>query len=172
MSNDASIIQPFGSLVSSRLGLAEQTRHKSVGALNRLLAHTMALRDLYKKCHWQTSGPTFYELHLLFDKVAEETDEYVDLIAERIVQLGGFAEGTLAVAAKRTSLKEYPLSLISGREHADYLSKAIAAAGKQVRAAIDSTAEIGDTGTADVLTEISRGLDKSLWMVESHLQEK
>ena len=152
--------------------LPETKRSKVVELLAHRLADVTDLRLQAKQAHWNVKGPSFYELHLLFDKVAEETDEYVDLIAERIVQLGGFAEGTLAVAAKRTSLKEYPLSLVSGREHVDYLSKAIAAAGKQVRAAIDSTSEIGDTGTADVLTEISRGLDKNLWMVESHLQEK
>src|SRR4029077_20758754 len=67
MSNEESIIQPFGSLVASRLGLSEQVRHTSVASLNRLLAHTMAMRDLYEKAHWQASGATFYELHLLFD---------------------------------------------------------------------------------------------------------
>ena len=80
MSNDESIIQPFGSLVASRLGLSEQVRHKSVAALNRLLAHTMAMRDLYKKAHWQTSGATFYELHLLFDKHYGEQVELLSLI--------------------------------------------------------------------------------------------
>ena len=152
--------------------LPETKRSKVVELLAHRLADVTDLRLQAKQAHWNVKGPSFYELHLLFDKVAEETDEYVDLIAERIVQLGGFAEGTVKVAAKRTSLKEYPLSLVGGREHADYLSNAICATGKQVRAAIDATAEIGDADTADVLTEISRGLDKNLWMVEAHLQEK
>src|SRR5215471_735224 len=91
MSKEESIVQAFGSLQASRLGLSEQVRHASVAALNRLLAHTMALRDLYKKSHWQAAGATFYELHLLFDKHYEEQVVLMDAIAERIQALGGVA---------------------------------------------------------------------------------
>jgi DNA-binding ferritin-like protein (oxidative damage protectant) len=83
------VVQAFGTLGVSRIGLAEAVRAKSVAALNRLLAHTMAMRDLYKKAHWQTSGPSFYELHLLFDKHYEEQLEIVDALAERVQTLGG-----------------------------------------------------------------------------------
>src|ERR1700740_1914266 len=103
MSNEESVIQPFGSLVASRLGLSEQVRHKSVAALNRLLAHTMAMRDLYKKAHWQTSGATFYELHLLFDKHYGEQVELMDSIAERVQTLGGV---TLALAQEAAEAGE------------------------------------------------------------------
>ena len=95
MSKEEQVIQAFGSLAASRLGLSEQVRHQSVAALNRLLAHTMAMRDLYKKSHWQTSGATFYELHLLFDKHYGEQVEIMDTLAERVQTLGGV---TLALA--------------------------------------------------------------------------
>src|SRR5215510_14183650 len=88
---DDEIVQAFGTLESSRLGLDQAVRAKSVAALNRLVAHTMALRDLYKKAHWQTSGATFYGLHLLFDKHHGEQLELMDALAERVQTLGGVA---------------------------------------------------------------------------------
>jgi starvation-inducible DNA-binding protein len=88
---DGAIIQAYGTLGSSRLGLGEAVRAKSIGALNRLVAHSMALRDLYKKAHWQTSGATFYGLHLMFDKHYGEQLELVDALAERVQTLGGVA---------------------------------------------------------------------------------
>jgi starvation-inducible DNA-binding protein len=91
------IVQAYGTLGPSRLGLEEAVRLKSVGALNRLVAHTMALRDLYKKAHWQTSGATFYGLHLLFDKHHGEQLEITDALAERVQTLGGV---TLAPGAR------------------------------------------------------------------------
>lgn len=92
----------------------------------------------------------------------------MDLIAERAVQLGGTAEGTIQVAAQRTELKEYPLHLSKQQDHVAALSAALAAYGKRVRHAIDQTDDLGDKDTADIFTEISRGTDKYLWMVESH----
>src|SRR5215472_1553583 len=112
MSNEESVIQPFGSLVASRLGLSEQVRHKSVAALNRLLAHTMAMRDLYKKAHWQTSGATFYELHLLFDKHYNEQVELMDSLAERVQTLGGVALALAHEVVQETRIARAP----AGRE--------------------------------------------------------
>lgn len=149
---------------------------KKRSSITELLSHRLAdVTDLMlqaKQAHWNVRGPNFFALHELFDKIAEETEEYVDSIAERIIQLGGFAEGTAVVVAKRSSLKEYPLSLVKGRDHCEYLSTALSATGKHIRAAINATTEIGDADTADILTEISRGLDKWLWMVEVHLDER
>jgi starvation-inducible DNA-binding protein len=85
------VVQAFGALAPVRLGLPDEVRHHSVATLNRLLAHTMALRDLYKKSHWQTSGPNFYELHLLFDKHYDEQAQIMDALAERVQTLGGVA---------------------------------------------------------------------------------
>ena len=94
----------------------------------------------------------------------------MDLLAERVVQRGGTAEGTIQVAAKRTELKEYPLHISGGeRDHIDALSSALAAYGNSARCAIDQTDELGDKDTADIVTEISRGVDKYLWFVEAHV---
>jgi starvation-inducible DNA-binding protein len=90
-SESEATVQAFGNLIPVRIGLAESTRHHSVAGLNRLLAHTTALRDLYKKAHWQTSGATFYELHLLFDKHHDAQSELMDALAERVQTLGGVA---------------------------------------------------------------------------------
>ena len=88
---------------------------------------------------------------------------------ERVVQLGGTAEGTIQVAAKRTELKIYPLHISGERDHIDALSSALAAYGKNARCAIDQTDELGDKDTADIVTEISRAVDKYLWFVEAHV---
>ena len=111
---DDPIIQSFGSLEAVRIGLSPQVRARSVAALNRLLAHTTALRDLYKKAHWQTSGPTFYELHLLFDKHYEVQAELMDTLAERVQTLGGLAISLPLDVAEETRLARGP----RGREDA------------------------------------------------------
>ena len=95
----------------------------------------------------------------------------MDDIAERAVQLGGVAEGTARMVAKRSSLREYPANATGGHSHVDALSTALAAFGTAARKAIDQANELGDLDTADVLTEVSRGIDKWLWMVEAHLHQ-
>jgi starvation-inducible DNA-binding protein len=138
--------------------------------LNERLADLIDLGLQAKQAHWNVKGPNFIALHELFDDIAEEIEEYVDTTAERLVALGGTAEGTVAAVAGRTKLPAYPLHLSAGREHVEAFSTALAAAGKLVRASIDRAAEIGDADTADLFTGVSRGLDKSLWFVEAHLQ--
>jgi starvation-inducible DNA-binding protein len=97
-------------------------------------------------------------------------EDYVDDIAERAVQLGGVAEGTARMVAKRSSLAEYPANAVDGRSHVQALSSALAAFGKTARKAIEQANDLGDLGTADLFTEVSRGIDKWLWFVEAHLQ--
>ena len=99
----------------------------------------------------------------------EDIEDYVDLIAERAVQLGGAVEGTARSVAKRSTLAEYPSKISSGRQHVDALSSVLAAFGKAVRAAIEESDRAGDADTNDIFVEISRGVDKWLWMVEAHL---
>jgi len=111
-------------------------------------------------------------LHELFDKVAEALEEFADEIAERAVELGGITMGTVQVVAKRSKLDEYPLSISSGWEHVAALSNALAKFGATARAAIDTAAKAGDAGTTDLFTDVSRGLDRLLWMVEAHSQTK
>jgi starvation-inducible DNA-binding protein len=149
--------------------LPEEMRKQVVEILAGRLADCADLQLQAKQAHWNVKGPSFIALHELFDKVADTAEEGVDLIAERIVQLGGIAEGTARVAAQRSSLVEYPLKISAGKDHVDALSNALAAFGKLVRSAIDQTAELGDVDTSDLFTEVSRAIDKQLWFVEAHL---
>ena len=114
-------------------------------------------------------GPSFIALHELFDKINEDVEDYVDDLAERVVQLGGTAHGTARQVAKRSTLPEYP-AVSAGQDHVDALSTALVAFGKLARAGIDQADELDDKDTADIFTEISRGIDKWLWFVEAHLQ--
>ena len=150
--------------------LPEAARIKVIELLNARLADCKDLQTQTKQAHWNVKGPNFIGLHELFDKINEEIDEYVDEIAERAVQLGGVAEGTARVVAKRSTLPEYPLNIADGRAHVDALSSALAAFGKVARKAIDESNDLGDLDTADLFTEVSRGIDKWLWFVEAHLQ--
>lgn len=150
--------------------LPAELRTKMVSILNARLADSIDLQTQSKQAHWNVKGPDFIALHELFDKVNEDVEEYVDLLAERAVQLGGVAEGTLQSVVKATQLKEYGAKGGSGHEHVQALSSALAAYGQRVREAIDLTDKAGDKDTADIFTEISRGTDKWLWFVEAHLQ--
>jgi len=149
--------------------LPEKTRHEVVAILNARLADSIDLMHQAKQAHWNVKGPSFIALHKLFDEVVEAAGEHTDLMAERVVQLGGVAEGTVRVAAKRSTLKDYALDISAERDHVEALSSALAALGKSVRHAIDQADELGDKDTADLFTEISRAIDKYLWFVEAHL---
>lgn len=140
--------------------------------LNLRLASAVDLQMQMKQAHWNVKGPGFIGLHELFDKVDEAVEAYVDSIAERIVQLGGIAEGTIRVAAARTRLAEYPLALADGMAHVEAVARALATFGEQARTSIDQAAAMQDADTADLFTEISRGIDKWLWFVEAHSQAK
>jgi starvation-inducible DNA-binding protein len=150
--------------------IPEANRSKLVELLNARLADAIDLQTQSKQAHWNVKGPTFIALHKLFDEVNEDVEEYVDLIAERAVQLGGVAEGTARSVAKRSTLPEYSAKGSSGRDHVDALSSALSTFGKSAREAIDKSSELRDADSADIFTEISRGVDKWLWMVEAHLE--
>lgn len=150
--------------------LPEKIRIQISGLLQSHLAHSLDLKTQAKQAHWNVKGPDFIALHKLFDEISSASEEYTDLIAERIVQLGAIAEGTLRVAAKRTELPEYPLNISTGTQHVTALAHTLATYGESVRRAIDSADELNDRDSADILTEISRGVDKYLWFVEAHLQ--
>ena len=148
-----------------------QNRRVEINALlNQHLADAMDLQTQMKQAHWNVKGPHFIGLHELFDKIDEAVEAYVDLIAERIVQLGGIAEGSVRVAAERSRLEEYPLDIADGHAHVEAVSKAYSTFGREVRKTIDEADELQDADTADMFTEISRGIDKWLWFVEAHSQ--
>jgi starvation-inducible DNA-binding protein len=138
--------------------------------LNDRLADLIDLQLQAKQAHWNVKGPNFIALHELFDSVNEAIAEFVDTTAERIVALGGIAEGTLSAVSGRTKLAPYSLKITAGRDHVEALSSALSTVGKAVRAAIDQADELGDADTADLFTGVSRELDKKLWFVEAHLQ--
>jgi starvation-inducible DNA-binding protein len=156
-------------MYNTKNDLPEMTRADVVAILNARLADSIDLMHQAKQAHWNVKGPSFIALHKLFDEIVDAAEEYMHLLAERVVQLGGTAEGTIQVATERTGLKAYPLTLTEERDHVEALSSALAAYAKGVRRAIDETDELGDRDTADIFTQISRGVDKYLWFVEAHL---
>src|SRR5437016_1803735 len=150
--------------------IPQQLRLKLNVLANQGLADAVDLQMQIKQAHWNVKGPHFIGLHELFDQIEEAVESYVDLIAERIVQLGGIAEGTVRVAAGRSRLEEYPLVIAEGRAHIEAVSKALSTFGREARATINQANELDDADTADIFTEISRGIDKWLWFVEAHTQ--
>src|SRR5713101_394966 len=149
--------------------LPAQTRADVIGIRNARLADSIDLMHQAKQAHWNVKGPSFIALHRLFDEVVDAAEDSMDLLAERVVQLGGTAEGTIQVATARTGLKAYPLTLAEERAHVEALSSALAAYSTSVRQGIEQADALGDRDTADIFTEISRGVDKYLWFVEAHL---
>ena len=151
--------------------LSPSIRERMVALLNARLADAIDLRTQLKVAHWNVKGPEFIALHKLFDEIVEDADDYVDLIAERAVQLGGIADGTARQVAERSTLDEYGATAGGGcGEHVFAVTDALAAFGRSARAAIETAADAKDQDTADIFTEISRGTDKWLWMVEAHVQ--
>lgn len=150
--------------------IVEHKRAQLVELLNQRLADSVDLALQMKTAHWNVKGPAFIGLHELFDQVHAGAMDYVDLIAERVVQLGGLAEGTVRISAQRSSLTEYPLNPIDEGEHVEAVTEALATVAAKMRDAIDQAAELGDQATADIFTEVTRGLDKWLWFVEAHRQ--
>src|SRR5262245_35831505 len=164
-------IQSYGTVRHALpLDLEEPVREQITNQLNQLLADTVTLRDLYKKCHWQVSGPTFYQLHLLFDKHYGEQNELVDAIAERIQMLGGISLATAADVAETTQIERPP----RGREEVPVqLSRLIDAHQiiiQQSRPLARRVAELGDDGTNDlVVSDVIRTNEMQIWFLSEHL---
>jgi starvation-inducible DNA-binding protein len=152
--------------------LSENVRAKSIELLNRHLAAAIDLQAQVKQAHWNVRGPGFIAVHELFDKVAEETENYSDTLAERAGALGGAAHGTVQVATEKSFLVPYALTIADEKQHVSAVSSALAAFGESARQAIDEASGYGDADTADIFTEVSRGIDHQLWLVESHAAPK
>jgi starvation-inducible DNA-binding protein len=157
-------------LYATKNDLPEPARIEAIGLLNQRLADCIDLQTQSKQAHWNVKGPAFIALHKLFDDINAAAAEYADLLAERVVQLGGVAEATVGVVAERSTLVDYPLGLNTGAEHVAALSDALASFGRTARVGIEEMNELEDADSADILTEISRGVDKWLWFVEAHQQ--
>ncbi len=163
-------IQAFGTLKVLPIALAENARAKSVGVLNQILVDTITLRDMYKKHHWQVSGVTFYQLHLLLDKHFEEQSAFVDDIAERIQSLGGLAYAMAHDVAENTRIPRPP----QGREDvATQIARLLEAHElmlKEIREAASEAAEYGDDGTNDLLvSSLIRTHEMQVWFLAEHL---
>ena len=152
--------------------LPEHTRSEVIEVLSGRLVDVSDLYFQAKTAHWNVKGPNFIALHKLFDKLAECAAEWTDLIAERIVQLGGTAEGTVQVVAERTNLEQYSTSLVDEHDHVHAISAALARFGELVREGIEKTEELDDMGSSDLLIDVVRDVDKLLWFVEAHLGEE
>jgi starvation-inducible DNA-binding protein len=144
----------------------------AIQLLNARLADTIDLALLTKQAHWNIKGPQFIALHEMIDGFRTEIDGYVDTMAERAVQLGGTALGTTQVVAKATTLAPYPTDIYTSKDHLTALIERYGNVANAVRKAIDEADEAGDKDTADVFTEVSRGLDKALWFLEAHTHER
>ncbi|MBX6421403.1 MAG: DNA starvation/stationary phase protection protein Dps [Nevskia sp.] len=155
---------------ATQIDLPAQARSQAVALLNQQLADTLDLFTQVKQAHWNVKGMHFIALHELFDRLAEEAEGYTDDLAERATALGGVAQGTARVAAKVSRLPEIAIEGLDGKAAVKALAERYAALAASTRAAIEAANRLGDASTADLFTEISRGLDKSLWLLEAHLQ--
>lgn len=163
-------IQPYGHLVRMPIALSETACKESVENLNQVLADTIALRDLYKKHHWQVAGPSFYQLHLLFDKHAAEQSELVDSIAERIQLLGGVSLAMAHDVAETTLIPRPP----KGREEPPVQMSRLLHAHeiviKEARAMARRASDAGDDGTNDLLvSDVIRRNELQAWFVAEHV---
>ncbi len=158
-------------MLPSRIDLSPELRTKIGSFLNPYLASVIDLQCQFRQAHWNVKGPNFIALHKLFEEMGDDFVEHADTIAERITSLGGTAEGTIQVVATHTMLNAYSLQITSGRDHVESLANQVALLGKYTRHAIEEANELGDADTADLLTGLSRDLDKKLWFLESHLHE-
>lgn len=156
------------SLHRTRNDLPTKVRTDMVRLLNKRLADCIDLQTQCKQAHWNVRGRGFIGLHKLFDEINADMATYIDEIAERVVQLGGTAEGTARHVAEHSSLDEYPRDITDAADHVAALSDALAQFGRGVREAVEEADDRGDAGTADLLTDVSRGVDKWLWLVEAH----
>lgn len=157
------------SFYPTRIDLPLETRQSVADMLNGTLAATTDLRTQTKQAHWNVKGKDFYQLHLLFDEMASELEEYSDLVAERITALAGTAMGTVRIAASKSILPEYDFDAVGGMEHVAALADRYADYAKHLRENIDKADQLGDQDTNDLYVEISRTIDKRLWFLEAHL---
>ena len=162
--------KPEAKLFPSRNHLPEDTRRTVVGLLNTVVADLLDLYSQTKHAHWNLKGPNFIGLHKLLDELAEKVEDQTDEVAERATALGGVVFGTVRMAAATTQLPDFPADVFFTQKVVVVLADRYSKAGDTVRAGIDKADEAGDKDTADLLTDVSRLLDKSTWLLEAHVQ--
>ncbi len=154
----------------THIDIAPDVRQRMIAALNQQLAQTLDLYTQTKQAHWNVKGAQFFQLHELFDDLAEDVFEFIDTIAERVTALGGYANGTARMAAANSNLPEYPREAVDGREHLEALIDHYARYTASNRKALDAAQNEDDAATADIFTDVARTADKALWFLEAHLQ--
>lgn len=156
----------------TKIDIPKAARKELVEMLNQHVADNADLYSQAKQAHWNVKGTDFFQLHELFDEVAEAVEGFTDELAERVAALGGVALGTVRMAAQATSLPEYPVDITSGQAHLEAMIERFAAYAASTRAAANRAGELGDPTSEDLFIEISRAVDKHLYFLESHLQDK
>ena len=170
MDASAPPIQEFGTLRSLPIGLSNKAKTSSCTALNEILADSMVLYALYKKNHWLVAGPTFYQLHLLFDKHAEEQNEIIDVLAERVQSLGGIAVGDPRHAAELTTIPRPPDGAEEVAVMIDRTLEAHETIIRKVRAGISATEKSEDWGSNDILmSDVLRRHELQVWFLAEHV---
>lgn len=157
---------------STRIDLKSNTKKTAIDLLNARLADSIDLALATKQAHWNLKGPQFIAIHEMLDGFRATLDVHTDTIAERAVQLGGLAFGTTQNVAEKTTLKPYPAEISKTKDHLAALIERYGDVANSVRKAIDEAEEAGEADTADIFTAFSRDLDKALWFLEAHVQEK
>ncbi len=155
----------------TRNALANNAKAVSIALLNARLADGIDLALATKQAHWNLKGPQFIGIHKMLDGFRDEQDEWNDEMAERVAQLGGTALGTTQIVAENSKLPPYPTDIYAIADHLAALIDRFAEHGDKLRKAIDEADEAGDADTADLFTEVSRGIDSQLWFLEAHVQE-
>jgi starvation-inducible DNA-binding protein len=158
-------------MVATRIDLEEEIRQEMVGLCNQQMADLFDLFSQTKQAHWNVKGPQFYSLHELYDELAGVLLGFVDMVAERATALGGAATGTVRMAADASTLPEFSDGPVGSMDSVRLLVERYAALAESTREAIDTAEEAEDMDTADLFTEVSREIDKSLWFLEAHIQE-
>ena len=159
-------------LHTTRNDLKSNTKTTVAALLNARLVDAIDLALMTKQAHWNLRGRHFIAVHEMLDAFRIEIDGHVDILAERIAQLGGVALGTTQAVAEGSGLKSYPTDLISVDDHVAALAERYGDLANATRAAIDTAEESGDANSADIFTAFSRSLDKALWFLEAHEAQK
>lgn len=158
-------------MFETRIDIPKDNRSKLVDLLNSRLADVTDLYTQAKQAHWNVKGSDFYQLHEMYDRLAEELLPFADMIAERATALGGEALGTVRMAASSSSLKEFPRDAYGSMDSADALADRYAMFALKLRESADEAEQLEDMDTNDLLIEVSREVDKQLWFLEAHLQK-
>ena len=159
-----------GTKFRTSIDIPEKARSEIISNLNRDLAAASDLYSQTKQAHWNVKGENFYQLHELFDELADGVEEAVDNLAERVTALGGYALGTVRMASEESYLPEYSCHSGKGADHVKMLAERYAIFARRTREMIERAADLGDISTSDLYTEISRATDKALWFLEAHIQ--